>query len=364
MLSNAVKFWLGFVACLVCFEVLTSRAFHWSPAQREPRSALQRFFEHGASIEAKLQRLVGANGEEPADIVKAGWSDTQPAVAPENWAEASRRVLIYGMSFSRRVGQQLAELAPGMCVVSRSAPGAPPNHSIEVALMDPLRPEASDVVIGLLSSSIPKMKSATGLFSMPEYPPPYSYPIYTRVADSTIKRSPPIASYKAFVEAFRATGESALFSDHMSFLAAHDAYFDRFTWAQWPGSELTLMKLLRRSWASRAKTITAASVYSATAGYKSEDPALAALPFMISGLQEECNARGQRFVVLLFHHRGEPGHLGRWLGPVLSKNGTRFVSSASVLDSTDPLNFLADGHYKPEWDRAIAEQLESALGGS
>jgi dienelactone hydrolase len=73
---------------------------------------------------------------------------------------------------------------------------------------------------------------------------------------------------------------------------------------------------------------------------------------------QQVRARGQRPVVILLQDRGSgTDSLARMIGPSLVRAGAIVIRSDLIANPNDPRNFLPDGHFTPEVDRAIARKL-------
>jgi hypothetical protein len=79
---------------------------------------------------------------------------------------------------------------------------------------------------------------------------------------------------------------------------------------------------------------------------------------------EKARAAGSRPMVILIEDRGYGGVLSKMLVPVLAAKQIEFISTSAVAASNDPANFIADGHFKPEINRALARTLLGMLRGS
>jgi len=349
----------GVLAVFLAFETAVAVMFSMPDGTREPQGSLQRYFSYGYSIESKLKRSVGDASQEPAAIVRAGWMTTEFYTPGENWESATARVVIYGMSFTNRVAAELTNIRPEFAVLTRAGPGAPFNHSFAMFESDPWRAEADVVIVGILSSSLSHMQSLSGLGFTPESPAPYAFPLFTLVDGELHRRAPVIADRDTFVYAFRERSEE--WDAHIATLAEHDEYWDGFVFDQSVLDRSALIRLVRRAWASRTIGTVGSKVYTKAKGYKTEHPAMAAVPAMLAEMKAACDRDGQTLVVLLLHAKGEPGHLDSWLADTLATSGTNVISSVDLFSSLDAMNFEGDGHYRPDLDAAIANAVAGLM---
>ena len=337
------------------FELAVAAMFSMGPDDREPSGSLERFFSYGYSIEAKLDRTFGRVDQQPTNIVKAGWISNELYPATEEWSAADQQLLFYGMSFTNNIARELADLDPAIGILTRAAPGAPLSHSMALFQSDPWRSQADTVIVGVLSSSIPYMQGMTGLGYTPESPAPYAYPKYTLVDDELVRLDPPILDRDQFVGAYRAHG--AAWDEQLEVYKANDPYWDEFGFRRSITDRSAMVRLVRRAWASRKIGQTNKLVYTRKSGYKTEHPVMAAVPKILTTMHEQCQADGQRLIVILLHRLNEPGHLDTWLSDQLSEQGIEVISTVDLFSSTDSQNYLGDGHFQHKNDRLIAQAV-------
>jgi hypothetical protein len=350
---------VGVLAVFLAFETVVAVMFSMPDGAREPRGSLEQYFSYGYSIESKLNRSVGDASQEPAAIVRAGWIPTELYPPGENWEEAPARVVVYGMSFTNRVAAELSKIRPELAIATRAGPGAPFNHSFAMFQEDPWRAEADVVVVGILSSSLAHLQSLSGQGFTPESPAPYAFPMYTLADGELQRRDPVISDRDEFVRAFRKRSDA--WKKHLATIAEHDAYWDPFVFNHSITDRSALARLVRRAWASRKVDSARSDVYGSVKGYKTEHPALAAVPAMLAEMQAACDRDGQMLVVLLLHAKGEPGHLDSWLTESLTHSGMTVISTTDLFSSLDAMNFEGDAHYRPHLDARIADAVSGVI---
>ena len=354
----------GVVLVVTAFEAVVAMKFSMAPGDRSPSGTLTRFFSYGYSAESKLDRAVGSAGETPEPLVLAGWPDQElraPADAAQ-WNDANARVIFYGMSFTNRIGNAYARANPEDAVLLRAGPAAPLNHTADLFARDPYRADASTVVVGVLSSSIPHLKSMTGFGWTPENPAPYAFPSHRIIDGERITHTPVIGTRDAFIAAWRS--KSPALKEHIASLREHDAYWDPLTFNANMLDRSAFVRLVRRAWASRGVARVKKSIYSARDGYREDDPALAAVPGLLESMRADAESAGQQFIVILLHTQGEPGHLDGWLAGDLRDRGVTVISTVDHFDSLDPQNFLGDSHYTAELDMRLAAEVAASITSS
>lgn len=345
----------GFIAVILVFDVVIATAYSLPEGQETPENPLQRYFATGQSLEGKIRRSVGPPGEEPYVTNRLGWISTEILPPPKDWSSAETRIIFYGNSFTRRMRAQAEHLQPSAATVSRYGPSAPINHTYALFEQDPLRPEASMVVVGVLSKSMPYIQSIAWLSASFDNPTPYTFPKYY-IEDGELRTiTPKIITRDRFIQSVRDQGADwQLFIDD---LKKHDPGWDRFLFAENFTDEMASLRLLRRAWSRRAHTSLEANVYSESKGYNLENRYIQAVPLLLEQMYQQSVHDQQKFLVALFHAQGEPGHLEGWLGAELEKRGIPYISSADHFSAMDPSNFISDGHYSDENDAKLAHEV-------
>ena len=329
---------------------------------REPSGAMQRYFSYGYSIESKLHRTVGNEGQEPTAIIRAGWIPTELYDPPEDWDGAPKAITIYGMSFTNRIARALNGIAPEFAVSTRAGPGAPFSHSYAMFEADPWKNEADVIVVGILSSSIQRMSSLNGLGYSPESPAPFTYPKFELFEGELTRQDPAIADRDTFIDSFRR--KNGLWKSHIDSIQINDAYWNSFIYSHSITDRSAIIRLIRRAYASAFIDSVGSKLYDPVRGYPIEQPVIAAIPVMLENMHIVCEENDQHFIVLLLHAKGEPGHLNSWLSDDLRSKGISVISTTDLFSSNDPMNFEGDGHYTPQRDAEIAQNLYQLISES
>jgi len=355
---------LAWLACscvgtIALFDISTSLLFSIPEGERLPRGKIAEYISYGESVERKLDRTVGAEGQEPTSLVRAGWIKTELYSPPKDWRAGGARVAFYGMSFLLQVAAALDEAYPAYAIMTRGGPSAPLSHSYALFENDKWGAEADVIILGVLSSSIPHLQALTCLGFTTESPAPYTFPKFELIGDRLSRTDPVIADRGEFIAAFRQRSDK--WTAHLDSLRAHDGFWISLVFEKSPLDSSTFAKFLMRAWAKRVQQQRRDAVYSFEGGYVRDHPAIAAVPRLLGSVQETCVKNKQRLVVVLLHARGEPGHLDRWLRADLEQRGISVISTIDHFDSMDYLNFLPDSHYLPRLDQELAEALNTLL---
>jgi hypothetical protein len=345
--------------CLIVLDMVIGRAFVIPSDTRSKPGAMAQYFNYGRSIDGKIARMIGRDEAHSAPILEAGWidRDCRHVAAPSS---APRRGLtIYGMSFTNHIADQLQQLDPRFTITRYAGPAASPNHSyacfqtVQRTGPDPNRVQ----VLGVLASSLPRMLSLTGASTTFEAPQPFTFPRYEIDSRGGLFAIEPAVRSPADV---RNPTKWAAFEAQLD---QQDAFYDPVQYGgQWADKSVFL-SLLRRAYAQAEMRRRSARLINDGAQYRADlGPPLRA---MLVSFARQVRARGQRPVVILLQDRGYgTDSLARLVGPSLKQAGATVIRSDQVASVTDPRNFLPDGHFTPNVDRLIAQQLLLALNDS
>lgn len=351
-------FW--FVAWLAAIDIALSFGLGLLAA-RQPDSSLVRYFDYGRSIEGKLIRATALAPDSPRTLVlRAGWLD------PREWAgqPTARRsgtdllVSVYGQSFSGNVAGAMARLDGHVTLRGFGGPAAPLDHSYAAYRLDtPVRKPGGVVVVGILASAVPRIGSMSGLSSTFENPAPFTYPFYAIDGGRLTAEAPAITTAADFRSAF--LGRTPAWQRMKEQLARHDRGFDRVAFDASPLDGSNFFKLLRRGWLAHSDGYRAGMYLGSRF-----DPASLPVQTMKAILQQwgrDARERGERLVVLLEQDQGFGDNLAFALKDTLDAAGIEYISSHTLFSSSDPHNFIPDGHYTAEANGKLAEALRALL---
>jgi hypothetical protein len=121
-------------------------------------------------------------------------------------------------------------------------------------------------------------------------------------------------------------------------------------------------RLLRRA-ASKSHQSRHTDALLGARGFDRDAYATRVLRGLLHQLVEDVRAEGAQPVVVLFSTRKHSDFLGALLGDQLVADGVPFVHSYDVCPSTDPRNYVADGHFTDECDREFARRVLALAEG-
>ncbi|MEM7165879.1 MAG: hypothetical protein AAF581_10465 [Planctomycetota bacterium] len=350
---EAARVVLWTVAFLVLFDV----AIGLTIPGNSLRGGAEFLFNSGLSNERKLrQALASEEGESPL-LLDYGWIGDwhdQPSAASDN---SHTLVASYGMSFSHRVSQQLPSLDDGIELRLIGGPGAPLNHAFASYLEDRDRHNADVVVLGVLASSLPMLRSMNQL-TCTEIPAVYTYPRFFIDDKEQLQAVKPVI---ATVEEMRsAAHDPEAWQRFVAQLRDHDGYYSPVNFRQDAMDHSAIARVLRRAWGQRHYRQVRAEAYGRD-GFDLASETVQVARAIVREFGRTAREDGRTPLVILFDNTSLD-NLDRALRPTLEEHAIPFVSSHEIAPSTDPTVFLPDRHFTPEIDRKIAAAALQALG--
>jgi hypothetical protein len=355
--GRSAKIVLWVIVWLALLDVGVNFAFG---SRKAADTTLGKYFEYGRSVEGKLERIM-AGDPTRAMIIKAGWIEPHllQALPAQRKEGTDLLVAAYGQSFTMQASNLAAEIDGHITLRPFGGPGAPPNHSYAGYKADePLR-KVDVVVFGVLSASVPDMGSMTGLLWHFENPAPFTFPRYRVVGSELTEELPVIRSEAQFREAF-SQKSGGTWAQFRAQLQKSDRGFDRFTFDQSAADHSSVLRLVRRGWVAHNDAYDA-GVYDSHKGFNPESEDVKALKAMLIDLSRRTQARGERFIVLLLHTRGQSDHLNKALEATLKASNIDYISTHTLFSANDPTNFLPDSHYVPAANRKLATVLAAHI---
>lgn len=352
----ALRISLYMLVWFILLDISVSLALPYSTgADGVPAGKLVRYFNYGRSSEAKIAPLIGAVDESTTSIGLAGWLETDRFPPPLEGALRPDRtyVTMYGMSFVRRLGRALDELDPAIQRRFIGGPGAPPNHAYTAFLMDRKQDRSQIVIIGIAAQSLSQLTTLTGATWSFEGAYPYTYPSY-HLVDGKLQAIRPVIETLDDMRSALIDGE--LWTRWENQLAEFDSYYDPFLFNRnWLDSSAAL-RLTRRAWAQH-KTKRISNRILTNKGFDQTSEQLEVLKALCVSFAQIARTDGRIPVVLLFNNLKYEDYLYQALHETLSEHDIAYLSTHEIAPATDYRNFLPDGHFTPEVDRALAQEL-------
>lgn len=335
---------------LTLADIAVGLAFPWPADPRQQPGSLQSYFGYGQSIEAKLHYLVRPTDAASAQIVSSGWIDRECRHVPTAPPPGKLGVTVYGMSFSEHVRHELGQLDKNLVTTGYAGPGAPLSHSYACfqAVSQTGRDPNQVQIIGILASSVKRMLTIGGVTTTFEAPAPFTYPRYTLERGRLSMQEPVVRGPADLRNPVR-------WSAYKAQLAQVDSWYDPVLMQASPLDRSVFVGLLRRAYAqAEDRRLIERLVYDGHAF--TDNPQLGpVMKTLLLDFAARVRGQGKLPIVILFQDRGSGADsLYGLLGPTLEKAGVPVVTTHAAFSVNDSRNFIADGHFTPEVDRAIA----------
>ena len=344
---------------LVAFDALTNA---WTQYPPEPSNeaaigAFQRYFNYGRSIESKVRWMTARNDERASPLAQAGWLPSHEERELQTTPYGKQLVAIYGMSFSARVGAELARNHDRFIVRLYGGPAATVPRSYADYVLDRGRHDASVVVLGVLASSLPATATVTHMTWNFEAPSPHFYPSFAVIDGRLTRLDPPVGSLKEFRAAL---ADPLKWRTLVDFLAEHDAFYDPLAFRADVADHSIVGRLLRRAWAQSAQQRRLSRFHDGS-GFTDHQGSVTTTLAILEAFARQVRGDGKLPVVLLFNDRGFSDHLYQALHGRLEELDVPYISSHEVADPDDPVNFVQDGHFKEGLDAVLAARLAELI---
>ncbi len=360
--KSVLKLGLWMFFWLLCIDIGINRLFAFPQEASQTPSSLMRYFDYGRSIEGKLNRMVKDSVENSDVIINTGW------ISPKAWEnlptspQEGDDILLaeYGMSHSNDITQALVDLDGKITLRSIGGPSAPPNHSLAAFKADTDNQQADVVVMSVLASSVIRMNSLSGMHWTYENPTPYTYPYYSLNSQNELEVvQPVITTADDFVESFHSKGET--WQRLKSQMRQHDQAFDGFVFYHNIIDYSAIMRLIRRGWANRTRSLGEQALFTPEQGFNPEALKIRTLKVMLSEFTQQARAADQTPVILLINTEGYGDSLYQVLATHIYSLDALLVSTHKIAAPDDPKNFLSDSHFVPEANREIAKVLQAMI---
>ncbi|MEM6450329.1 MAG: hypothetical protein AAF703_08455 [Cyanobacteria bacterium P01_D01_bin.105] len=354
-----VLFWLTLI------DIGINHLFAYPEGNERTPNTLERYFNYGRSTEGKLQRMVQDTVENSAPILEAGWIDPQDwrSLPSEPKDDNDLLMAVYGMSFSYDISTALSELDNNITLRRIGAPSAPPSHSYAAYLADEAGRNADVVMMGVLASSIKRMRSVSGMSWNYEHPAPYTYPHYhLNSAGELVATEPAISTAADFVSAFNS--QSKPWQHLQQQMAEYDSVFDPAIFNENWTDKSSLFRLIRRGWANRTRQRSDYGIYDTATGFNPEAPEMKTLEVMLTNFVATARAADQLPIILIISDPGFDNSLYEILSPHLQTLDALSLSTYELVPTDNPDNFMPDTHLTPAANRKVASALQEMIASA
>jgi hypothetical protein len=343
---------------LVSLVVLDIAVGAMSRMPADPRvqpSTLQRYSDYGRSIAGKLRAMIKPDDDRSAPIVVAGWIDsscrrTVPTIA------GALEISIFGNSFSGQLSDSLRKLNPAVSIEEYLGPGAPPNHSYACFVREnSFGGDSHDVqIIGVTSSSLPRMETIWGVTTSFEYPQPFTFPRYRLgPGGSLIAHEPSVRSPD---DLRRILSDRAKWDDWLAELKANDYFYVHALTTEDPADRSVIARMIRRGFGQYVSRRRTAKLRADDGKFNAPD-IVNVLPKLISSFAKLARESGKRPIVVLFEEYGYGGVLMPLLRDTLAHDRIEYVYSGNIVPANDLRNYASDGHFSAAANAKLATAL-------
>lgn len=344
---------------LILADVLINLLFPYPHGSKQPPNFLQLYFEYGRSSEGKIRGMVGPTDETSAPILEPGWLGSDdlfeglPAIP-----ESGRDLLIatYGGSFNQRVSRAIQDnYGDTITVRAVGAPGGPLNWAFTAYQLDRSQHQADAALLTLISFTAAK-QTMGGEFG--DFPPPYTRPLYFLENNQIQKVEPEITNISQLREAIYE--DPTLWEAQVQQFRQYDPYYRPLLFNQSILDHSGIARMLRRWQGKNIQTHIQQSFYNSD-GFKPESEAVQVMKALVEDFAESAREDGIVPIVYLANAQGWGDHLYQVLLPFLEERNIPYVSSHFLVPTDDPRLFLGDGHYIPEKDQELADQIVEVI---
>jgi hypothetical protein len=359
--ARFIKVLAWMLAALTIVDFGLGKLFQMPADPHVPPSATQRFFNYGRSVQGKLQQIVGEDDSRSGPIALAGWIDRECS-RKVTTATGKLGVSIFGNSFSAQLADQLSR-DQSLSIARYGGPGAPPNHSYACFMResDGEGDRQPIQIIGVTSSSLPRMESIWGATTSFELPQPFTFPRYHLSSSGELVEYNP--SIRSVSDLRRVLSDAALWKAWLAELSAEDHFYSRFLIGTDFVDTSVIGRMIRRGFGQDNFRRRSEELRGSDGNIIAPD-IISVLPVLISNFAKRVRERGAQPIVVLFEEYGSGRVLERILARTLSHDAIDYVSSMPIAPANDRRNFLADGHFKPEVNQRIAKAVIGLIQAS
>jgi len=308
---------------------------------------LSDFFSYGFSTEIQIRNMF--KKDIPSNsVLHAGWIDKEKF--RERGIEAD--ITVYGMSFSNHIADQLMITDSDLIVRKIDGPASPINHSLSSFLVDKDVCQSRVVALGILDSSLKYINAMTNDTIGGDRPMGSFYPQFIFSSDGYEQIYPKINSFE---ELQTALSESFLWEENLELLRKYDKSYSPFIYKKNLFDYSIIGRFIKRWYKSRHNKNVTEQVFK---NGKFNEETLAQAEALISLFVEEAQASEYIPIVILIETQLYGDALGKTMVPFLDELGVDYLNTGDIVLTTNPANFMSDGHITAENNEKIAIELD------
>jgi len=311
---------------------------------------LNQYFSYGLSTEAQIRNML-EQGVSENSVLHAGWINKNDFIDKGSNAD----ITFYGMSFTNHIADQLQEVKSNSVIRKIAGPAAPINYSLSAYLMDKEVCHSKVVVLGVLDSSLKYVNALTNDSIGVESPVGSFYPRFITTPEGYTQITPQINSFE---DLQRAIENESLWQSNLEFLAQYDQNYSSFLYKGNLLDYSIMGRFFKRWYKSKHNSLITGKVFE---NNQFSEETIKHTEELITIFIKEAEKKGQFPIVLLIETPMYGNSLEQQLSPFLKSKEVTYLNTSSIVSTTDPSNFLSDGHITLDNNRKIAKQLSQII---
>jgi hypothetical protein len=338
---------------LILIDVSLNIFFSMPKSPLVQPTKLQGFFNYGRSAEGKIRAMVGVDKESTSLVANAGWLVENTTDEQPRSASGSDQILVaaYGQSFTNQICDDLKIINPRFELRLKAGPAATLSHSYAYYKADTKNQHADVVVLGILASSLIYMTAPTTATINFEGAAPYTFPIYTLKEGHISEEDPIIHSVEELRTALY--DKPSLWQEYIKMLRSKSPTYNSWIFEKDIFDYSALARMIRRSIGQKHVHDVTARYWNSN-GFLNTDGILDIANTLIADFASDVRAKGQIPYILLIQDKGYKNHLALAFESKLKQLDIPYLSTHTIASSTNPRNFVSDGHFTPEVTMQIA----------
>ena len=308
------------------------------------------FFSYGLSTERQIRDMF--KEEIPMNsVLHAGW------ISEDKFRERGTEVDItfYGMSFSNHIADQLMEIDQDLVVRKIDGPAAPLNHSLSSFLVDKDICDSGIVVLGVLDSALKYIESMTNDTIGGDTPMGSFYPRFVETPEGLEQVFPGINSFEQLEVALL---DESLWRKNLELLRNYDNSYSPWIYRRNVLDYSITGRFIKRWYKSKHNEIITKKAYN---NRKFNEIVILQAEGLIRIFVEEAKKSGFVPVIILIETQLYGDALNESLRLFLEELGTDYLSTGDIVSTTNPADYMADGHITEENNRKIALALDNLI---
>lgn len=263
------------------------------------------------------------------------------------------------MSHTKQLGDAMARIGNKYVIRSICAPGAPVGWGYAAYDLDKEKHSAKVVVWGIMTDNVPFTGATLGASIYFDLGHPYTFPRYYVENGDLRAIRPPFLSLQGFKH-YRNDG--AKWGEYRQWLSRYDKFYDPLLFTQNLADYSAIFRIIRRAYAQNAHERAFNKVYMKDS-FRTDSEEIVTLRMMVQIFADSARRQGRIPIVFMINNRGCGDYLYRALKPSLDAKNIPFLSSHIICPPNDPKVYTGDGHFTPEKNVELAEEMIRVIEG-